>query len=114
MPRTRLYADAESRVLWLSRGRAELALSRDGVWLRGRRGEADVVWDHLDQIQVVAAGLGRSHIDVFTGSAVHRVGAFPERDASAWVAACAAAAEDAGYTYLTLRGAEGFAMGPKR
>ena len=110
MSRTRLYADTESRVLWLSRRRAELALSEGGVWLRDGRREADVPWPALDQVQVRPGGGWGASVDVFTPDQTYRVGPFPRREASVWVSACGSAAAEAGYDVLQLDGAEGFAM----
>lgn len=110
MSRTRLYADTDSRILWLSRRRAELALSDAGVWLRDGRREADVAWRDLDQVQVHRGGGRGASVDVFTTDRAYRVGPFPRREASVWVSACASAAAAAGCQVLALDGAEGFAM----
>lgn len=112
--RTDLWTDPELRVLWLTRRSQELALSLDGIWLRRRRREAELVWEEIAQVQVTSSfGLSKGvRIEVFLpNSGVHSVGPFPHVLASRWIAACAQAAHEHGQRPLALDGADGFALG---
>lgn len=112
----RLYGDDELRVLWLSSGRREAALSADGVWLRTRRRTAELQWAELDQVQCTPVGLlpsrsAQARLDVFTvDGSVYAVGPFPRPLAERWVRACAHAASEHGERVLSLEGAAGFAL----
>jgi hypothetical protein len=110
---TRLFADEALRVLWLTRRRQELALSEEGVWLRTGRHKAELGWAELEQVQlsyVALPGRPLAWVDFFAPDAVHRVGVFPRRPATTWMAACAAAVRDAGVATAPLEGSEGFAL----
>lgn len=112
--RTRLHAEGDLRVLWLTAGRSELALSVQGVWLRRGRRESELRWEEIQQVQAVAApGLRRGsvRVEVFTpDGSVHALGPFGRAPAERWIAACAQAATEAGQAPLPLEGATGFAL----
>jgi len=113
----RLTVDEELRVLWLTQGSQELALSDDGVWLRSGRRAVDLEWQEIEQLQAVAIrGIrsgNRRRIEIFVRDGhVHVVGPFPSTDAERWVKACARSAADGGRRALPLEGAEGFAFRP--
>ncbi|MDP9405300.1 MAG: hypothetical protein M3O86_01680 [Actinomycetota bacterium] len=113
MRRARLYADDALRVLWLSQGRQELALSDAGVWLRSGRRQRDLPWAEIEQVQVrklAFPGGSLAWVDLFTATEDHRVGLFPAGVATSWVEACATAAAAAGHVPLPLDGASGFAL----
>lgn len=111
MRRARLYADEALRVLWLSQGRQELALSEAGVWLRSGRRRRDLTWDEIEQVQVheLSFPVGiLAWVDLFTATEDNRVGLFPATLATSWVEACATAAAAAGHSPKPLDGANGF------
>lgn len=112
--RTRLHAEGDLRVLWLSAGRSELALSVEGLWLRRGRRETELRWEEIQQIQASpTAGLRRGtvRIEVFTrdGNA-DALGPFSRAPAERWLQACAQAAMEHGETPLPLHGTTGFAL----
>lgn len=112
---TRLYAEPDVRVLWLTAGRSELALSVQGLWLHHGRREAELEWHELQQVQVVPAGaLSRQRevrVEVFARDGrVHSLGPFARGPAERWIQACAEAATERGEEPLPLEGAIGFAL----
>jgi hypothetical protein len=113
--RTRLYAETDLAVLWLVRGRCELALSSDGIWLRQGSRRAELVWDEIEQVQVVhRAGDGphQDRVEVFpVDGGCHVVGPFARRATVQWVRA-AAAVTPSERELLPLDGAVGFALLP--
>jgi len=108
----RLYGDDELQVLWLTRGRHELALSSDGIWLRRGRHNVEFTWAELNQVQGVDVHrAGRIRIEVFDQHGhSYGVGPFPGAQAQRWLLACLQAAVAAGQHPLRLDGAEGFAF----
>ena len=117
----RLFGDDELRVLWLVRGRQELALSSDGIWLRSGRLGLDLTWDEVEQVQGVPLGRKENgaamRIEVFRAPVndrkvgpVHTIGPFPGPESQRWLRACAEAALDAGRSPVPLEGASGFAL----
>ena len=110
----RLHAESERRVLWLTDGRREIAVSATGVHQRRKGVETAMAWDRIVQVQVTRVPLWpwRAWVDVFTLSGDQRVGPFPRDKAELWTAACGAAARDAGYATLALSAASGFALRP--
>ena len=111
---TRLYADEDLRVLWLTRRRQEIALSADGLWLRMGRHKVELRWDEIEQVQQSKVPLWPrlAWIDVFTGRADHRVGPFPRAKVVLWMSACGAAARDAGRSTAEVAAGAGFAVRP--
>jgi hypothetical protein len=110
----KLYGDDELRVLWLTRGKQELALSVEGLWLRTGRRSAELVWDELDQIQATRVGqpwmAPRVRVEVFrTDGSAYTVGPFPSAAAERWLRACAQAAAEHGETLLPVADGIGFA-----
>jgi hypothetical protein len=108
-----LRGDPELRVLWLSDGRQELALSAEGIWLRTGRREADLPWDDIDQVQLQPIGRrGRTaKVEVFRGDGTaYAVGPYPAPVAERWVRACVQAAREAGQGPLPLDGGFGCAL----
>lgn len=112
--RTRLHAEGDLRVLWLTAGRSELALSVQGLWLRRGRRQAELRWDEMQQVQAVPASgprRGSVRIEVFdTDGDVHVLGPFARAQAERWLSACVEAATEAGRQPLALEGATGFAI----
>lgn len=112
--RTRLHAEGDLRVLWLSAGRSEVALSVEGLWLRRGRRERELRWEEIQQIQAVpAAGPRRGlvRIEVFDrNGGVETLGPFARAPAERWISACAQAATEHGEHPLGLQGATGFAL----
>lgn len=112
--RTRLHAEDDLRVLWLSAGRSELAVSVEGLWLCKGRRESDLRWHEVQQVQAVeATGLRRGsvRIEVFrTDGGVQVLGPFARAPAERWLQACGDAAREHGEQPLPLEGATGFAL----
>lgn len=110
---TRLYGDDELAVLWLVRGRAELALSSEGVWARsGRQGE-ELEWKELAQVQGVPATRAGTTVLVqlfLDDGRARSIGPFARAEAARWLAACRQAAVEHGERALPLDGADGFAL----
>ena len=117
MVATRLYGDDELRVLWLTRGREELAVSSLGLWFRSGRRTAELVWTEVDQLQVEPVGRraeGFVFVEVFPGGGKPcSVGPFAAPEATRWLRACREAAQEHGERTLDLDGAEGFALLPR-
>lgn len=112
---TQLRAEGDLRVLWLTAGRSELALSVEGVWLRRGRTEAELAWAAIQQLQAVAVtGPSRQRkvrIELFRrDSGFFALGPFERAPAERWVQAAAEAAREHGEKTLPLEGAIGFAL----
>lgn len=111
----RLYGDDDLRVLWLTLGRQELALSVEGIWVRGGRRAVELAWSEVDQIQATPVGgrvmSSRVRVEVFTVEGpIHTAGPFPTPAAERWLRACAQAATEHGERLVPLDGAMGFAV----
>lgn len=112
--KTRLHAEGDLRVLWLSAGRSELALSVEGLWLRRGRREAELRWEEIQQVQAVPTPgprRGVVRIEIFDrAGGVDALGPFSRAPAERWLQACAQAATEHGEQPLPLQGATGFAL----
>lgn len=112
---TQLRAEGDLRVLWLTAGRSELALSVEGVWLRRGRTEAELPWAVIQQLQAVSVnGPSRRRkvrIELFRrDQGFQTLGPFDRAPAERWVQAAADAAREHGEQTLPLEGALGFAL----
>jgi hypothetical protein len=109
--RPRLHRDEDLGVLWLSARRAEVALSREGIWVRAGRKDADLPWREIEQVQQSKVRWERARIEVFRrdGSA-YSIGPFPAAQGQRWVRAAGDAAVEAGLAPQRLDGAGGFAL----
>jgi hypothetical protein len=112
---TQLRAEGDLRVLWLTAGRSELALSVEGVWLRRGRAEAELPWAAIQQLQAVAvSGPGRQRkvrIELFRRDGTFQaLGPYDRAPAERWIQAAAEAAREHGEATLPLEGALGFAL----
>ena len=112
--RTRLHAEGDLRVLWLSAGRSELALSVEGIWLRRGRKQTELCWDEVQQVQaapVASPRRGAVRIEIFRrDGGADAIGPFSRAPAERWLQACAQAATEHGEQPLPLHGATGFAL----
>lgn len=112
--RTRLHAEGDLRVLWLSAGRSELALSVEGLWLRRGRRQRELRWEEIQQVQaspVSGPRRGTVKIEVFTRDGdAQALGPFSRAPAERWLQACAQAAQEHGENPLPLYGTPGFAL----
>jgi hypothetical protein len=110
-PRTGLYRDEELGVLWLSGARTEVALSRDGLWVRSGRHEADLPWTEVEQVQQAVVRRSRARIEVFTRSgAAYSLGPYPAAAGERWVRAASAAVNAAGWRPRPVLEGVGFAL----
>lgn len=112
---TQLRAEGDLRVLWLTAGRSELALSVEGIWLRRGLLEAELPWDVIQQLQAVAVnGPSRQRkvrIELFQrDDGFQTLGPFDRAPAERWVQAAADAAREHGEQTMPLEGAMGFAL----
>lgn len=112
--RTRLHAEGDLRVLWLSAGRSELALSVEGIWLRRGRKQTELRWEEIQQVQAAPSGgprRGTVRIEVFRrDGAADALGPFSRAPAERWLQACAQAALEHGENPLPLHATLGFAL----
>jgi hypothetical protein len=111
--RSRLFREDDLGVLWLTAGRAELALSSDGIWLKTRRQKAELLWSEIEQLQQADVRKDRARVEIFLvdGSA-YSVGPFPAAQGQRWVRAAGDAAFESGCRPRGLSGAVGFALPP--
>lgn len=114
MVATRLYGDNELRVLWLTRGREELAVSSGGLYFRSGRRRSELTWDEVAQLQLSPVGRraqGSALIEVFPRSGRPcAIGPFAGPEAERWLQTCREAAQAAPAPTVDLDGAVGFAV----
>ncbi len=110
---TRLWGDDQLAVLWLVRGRDELALSSDGVWAKRARHGEELEWRELAQVQAIPARRDGTSVLVqlfLRDGRARSLGPFARAEAARWLAACRSAADEHGQVTLPLQDAEGFAL----